>query len=445
MTDSDIIVRYPPAPSGEIHTGNLRTMLFNFLLARKHDGKIVLRFEDTNEEKSDAKYEDIAIQTLGELNLSYDDGPYRQSDRLEIYQKHLQDLLDRDLAYYAEESNDGSGQVIRFRNPNKEVAFIDAVRDEITIDTSSFEDFIIARSFDSPLYHFTVVVDDMDMGVTHILRGEDHITSTPRQILLIEALGGTLPTYAHLPLIVGEDKKKLGKRHGATGWSEFREQGYLPSGFINHLALLGWNPGDDREIFALDELIKEFSVEKIQKSPATFSYQKLDDINKQHMARLSAKDYQEKVMEFLPEHIKTEFTAQPEMAAKITDLVIKERAHKFGEVYDMAEAGEFDYYFRRPDIDQELIQFKDDGLERGKELVLAAADRLEALSKDDWQPEGIKDTLWDWTAEVGRGSVLHPMRTILSGQKQSPDPFTIAAIVGKTECLGRLRAIIDVT
>ncbi len=437
-----VITRYPPAPSGEIHIGNLRTMLFNYLLAAREGGKVVLRFEDTNEEKSDSKYERVAIDTLRDLGLEYHEGPYRQSDRLEIYQKYLQALLDQDKAYYAEDSNDGSGQVIRFRNPNKEITFTDLVRGDITIDSTSFGDFIIARSFESPLYHFTVVIDDWDMGITHILRGEDHITSTPRQIALLEALGGDIPQYAHLPLIVGEDKKKLGKRHGATGWSAFKAQGYLPEAFVNHLAFLGWNPGDEREIFTLEELITEFDIDKVGKNPAVYDYRKLDDINRQHLLKLDSNTISQSVLDFLPADVRSQFDRDQDKAQKIISLVILERINKFADVTEMAEQGEFDMFFARSEIDKDLVCFKDETIEQGQSLVQQVVEKLSSIDESDWQKNALKDALWEWSGEVGRGSVLHPMRTVLSGSKQSPDPFTIAEILGKEETLARLQGFL---
>ena len=418
-------------------------MLFNYLLAAQNNGKVILRFEDTNEETSDSKYEQIAIDTLDELGLVYHEGPYRQSDRLEIYQRYLQMLLDQDRAYYAEESNDESGQVIRFRNPNKEVSFTDIVRGQITIDTTSFGDFIIARSFASPLYHFTVVVDDMDMGITHILRGEDHITSTPRQIVLLEALGKEPPQYAHLPLIVGGDKKKLGKRHGATGWSALKAQGYLPSAFINHLAFLGWNPGDEREIFTLSELITNFDIHKVGKNPAVYDYTKLDDINRQHLLQLERETLTGHILDFLPEQNKKQFDANPDKAQKIIELVILERINKFGDVTQMATQGEFDMFFSHREIDQDLVCFKNEPQETGQALVQQAVEKLAQVETELWHKDTVKECLWKWSGEVGRGSVLHPMRTVLSGRAQSPDPFTIAEILGKEETLARLRLFVE--
>lgn len=438
-----VITRYPPSPTGELHIGNIRSLLFNYLYARQHDGEIVMRFEDTDLERSKKEYEGTILRDLEILGLTFDHGPFRQSERTERYQEVIKEFIEKGLAYEGEESNDGSGKVIRFKNPNKEITFRDEVRGDITIDTTDFGDFVIARSMQNPLYHLTVVVDDIDGGITHVIRGEDHITSTPRQILMIEALGGVVPAYAHLPLIVGEDKKKLGKRHGAVTLSEFGKLGYLPEAVVNQLALLGWNPGDEREIFTLDELVSEFSLEKVQKGAATFSYQKLDDINKQHMSRLSQEKLREYIIAFLPDDYAVWFTEHKELSDKIIADVITERISKFWDVGDMATDGELEYFFIRPQIDKDLVTFKDESLEQAQEHVKTLVAKLEGVSDIDWNKEYLKDFLWDWTGEVGRGSVLHPMRTTLSGQKQSPDPFTLAGILGKDETMARLQALLE--
>jgi glutamyl/glutaminyl-tRNA synthetase len=207
------ILRYPPSPTGIAHIGNIRSFLFSHLVKEREnqDGRIgeaVLRFEDTDKERSDKKFENYILETFEDLKITYDRGPFRQSERQEFYNDAIETLLRNEMAFEGEESKDGTGdKVIRFKNPNKKITFTDKIRGEITIDTTDFGDFVIARSKTNPLYHLTVVVDDIDMGITDVIRGEDHITSTPRQILLIEALGGIIPTYAHLPLIVGDDKK----------------------------------------------------------------------------------------------------------------------------------------------------------------------------------------------------------------------------------------------
>ena len=436
-----VITRFPPSPTGLMHIGNIRSLLFNYLYARKHDGEIVMRFEDTDRERSKQEYADLMLKDLETLGLTYDSGPFYQSQKTERYVDVIKQLIDSGFAYEGEESNDGTGKVIRFKNPNTEVAFVDCVRGEITIDTTDFGDFVIARSMDNPLYHLTVVVDDIDGGITHVIRGEDHITSTPRQILLLQALNAQVPVYTHLPLIVGEDKKKLGKRHGAVHLGEFIAQGYLPSAVVNQLALLGWNPGDEREIFTLEELTQEFSLNRIQKGGATFSYEKLDDINKQHMLKLSSDDYEKHVREFLSGDIATRFDSTDGLLQRFIEKVLLPRVQKFSEVRDMEENNEMVYLFEAPKPDEELISFKDEGFEAAQKNTKLIAKKLQDLSENNWNPESIKELLWDWSGEVGRGSVLHPMRTTLTGLNRSPDPFTVAYLLGKEETITRLSAI----
>lgn len=400
-----------------------------------------MRFEDTDRERSKPEYAEAMLRDLETLGLDYDHGPFYQSQKTDRYVSVIKELIDNGFAYEAEESNDGSGKVIRFKNPNTEVTFVDCVRGEITIDTTDFGDFVIARSIDNPLYHLTVVVDDIDGGITHVIRGEDHITSTPRQILLIQALGSQVPIYAHLPLIVGDDKKKLGKRHGAVHLGEFIKQGYLPSAVVNQLALLGWNPGDEREIFTLDELVQEFSLERIQKGSATFSYTKLDDINKQHMAQLSPEEYKSHIELFLSDDAKEKFAAVPGLLDKYIRGVLIERISKFSEVKEMEEAQEFDFLFSAPAVDQDLMSFKDEGFDNARDTMKLVAEKLQTIPEDTWTAETIKEILWDWSGEVGRGSVLHPLRTILTGMSRSPDPFTVSYLLGKEETISRITTL----
>ncbi|MCK5589314.1 MAG: glutamate--tRNA ligase [Candidatus Pacebacteria bacterium] len=436
-----VIVRFPPSPTGRLHIGNIRSLLFNYLYAKKCGGDIVMRFEDTDEARSKKEYEDFALKTLSDLGLDFDRGPFRQSERKEFYRDAIETLIRNDKAFEAEEKEGGDGEkVIRFRNPNKIVTFVDTVKGEIKIDTTSFGDFVIARSKKSPLYHLTVVVDDIDMGVTDVIRGEDHVTSTPRQILLIEALGGNIPRYTHLPLIIGDDKKKLGKRHGAVTWNEFKGLGYLPEAIINYLALLGWNPGngDEREIFSKEELINEFSLEKVNNSPATFSYIKLDDINRQWMLKLDKEKYYKKALEFISPKIRGRFEESKEKGQKIIEKVVRERISKFSEIIDMENENEFDYYFSNPVVADSDLVFKTDGLDKTLEILTKTSDILEKIPVNEWNFENLKNSLWDWSGEIGRGSVLHPLRTILTGAKRSPDPFTVMEILGKEESLGRI-------
>lgn len=433
-----VITRFPPSPTGEIHIGNMRTMLFNYLFARHFNGEIVLRFEDTDKERSKKEFEPFVLDGLKALGLSFDHGPFRQSERNDVYKEKLLELIEKGLAYEGEDSSTGSGKVVRFKNPNKTIIFEDQVRGSISFDSSIFEDFIIARNVDNPIYHFAVVVDDMEMGVTHVIRGEDHLTSTPRQILLLEALGAKVPLYAHLPLIVGDDKKKLSKRHGATSVSGFLSQGYLPEALVNYLAFLGWNPGGEREIYSLTELVDIFDLSRVGKNPAKFDYTKLNDINYHYMINLSDADYRENLLKFLNEEYKKLFEENVEASNLIIKEVIKTRIKKFADVETMISEGELDYFFKKPDLNLEIICFKDNSLEKTKETLKFTRDVLEKIPEDKWNIDFIKENLNTLFAENGVGAILHPLRVALSGKKQSPDPFTLSFILGKKEVLERL-------
>ncbi|MAZ67663.1 glutamate--tRNA ligase [bacterium] len=437
MTEK-VITRFPPSPTGSLHIGNIRSLLFNYLYTRKHGGNIVMRFEDTDKERSDKVHEAVALETLEALGLDFDRGPFRQSERTEKYVSALNTLIEKDLAFVAEESEGEPGKhVIRFRNPNKTITFHDIIRGDITIDTTGFGDFVIARSEDSPVYHLSVVVDDIEMGVTHVIRGEDHITSTPRQILLIEALGGTVPTYAHLPLIVGSDKKKLGKRHGAVTYQEFRDLGYVPSAIVNYLALLGWNPGDDREFFTKDELIKEFSLERVNNSPASFSYKKLDSINRHHILQMPEDEYLGEVKKFLCANAEGEKLCAFVNFEDLVKLVIRERINKFSEVTSMFAAGEFDWLLHAPEPEVDKLLWKDTSPENTRKHLGHVIDSLDKVS--NWTVDDIKEAIWPYAERNGRGEVLWPMRFALTGQEKSPDPFTVAFLLGKEEALTRLQ------
>lgn len=440
MTEK-VITRFPPSPTGTLHIGNIRTLLFNYLYTRKHAGEIVMRFEDTDTERSSREHEGTALEALAALGLDFDHGPYRQSERTEKYVAALTTLIENDLAYVAEESEGEAGaRVIRFRNPNKEITFTDLIRGEITIDTTDFGDFVIARSETSPLYHLTVVVDDLEMDITHVIRGEDHITSTPRQILLIEALGGTMPIYAHLPFIIGDDKKKLGKRHGAVSYQEFSAMGILPEALINYLALLGWNPGDDREIFSKEELIAEFSLERVNNSPAKFSYEKLFSINKHYLNQLSPEEYLQAVTKFAQETDLTELLEHPRYEDIVT-LVLRERVSTLSDIATMFESGDFTWLTAAPEYKASELLWKESPATDAHKHLTHAIEALTAVS--EWSVDALRDVVWPYAEEHGKGDVLWPMRFALSGQKKSPDPFTLAFILGKEECLARLNTAVE--
>jgi glutamyl-tRNA synthetase len=439
-----ITTRMPPSPTGYVHVGNVRTLIFNYLYAKKQQGRVVFRSEDTDRVRSRLEYEEANLHDLSWLGLSWDEF-HRQSERGDIYRRYLEKLVEEDRAYLSrEESKQKPGEmveVVRLRNPNKPVTFNDLIRGDITFDTTELGDFVIARALDDALYHFAVVVDDHDMGITHVIRGEDHISNTPRQILIQEAIGASRPIYAHLPLILAPDRTKLSKRHGAISIGEYRDQGFLPEAIVNYLCLLGWNPGTDQEILTMEELISKFDPTQVHKGGAVFDMVKFRWVNKQHLDRLGTGEYLEKVKDFLPDEVK----ALPDYSEESLERLlssIRERSETFGDVRDAAVAGEYDFAFKHPSVPLDLLKFKKDP------DVTVALPRLEKvmalLSEADFtSPDSIKSAVWNYASDAGRGEVLWPMRVALTGLEKSPDPFTAAFIIGRDDTLSRLKTACD--
>lgn len=368
--------------------------LFNYLFAKQKGGEVVFRIEDTDKERSKKEYEEDIVDSLKWLGITYDQGPFRQSERGGVYKKYIEQMLDNGTAYVSHELEGENKEVIRFKNPNKVITFVDEIRGEISFDTSDLKDFVVARNVDNPLYHLTVVVDDHEMGVTHVIRGEDHISNTPRQILLQEAIGAQRPAYAHLPMILAPDRSKMSARHGAVSIREYRDKGYLPEAMINYLALLGWNPGTDQEIFTMEELIEQFDLKKIQKGGAIFDVKKLDWVNKEHVKRLPPEEQRKRLLK--------EIENEP-------------------------------YVTGEPSLDVEKIAWK-------KSTKEEALKNLEEVKKII---EANGDVM-QYAERVGKGPVLWPLRYALTGAEASPDPLTILELLGKEKSLKRLESAIMV-
>ena len=441
MDHKPIITRIPPSPTGHLHIGTARTALFNYLFSRHHAGKMVFRSEDTDKARSTKEFEDEIIEGLTWLGLTWNNEIIvRQSQRAPIYRTYLEKMIEEGSAYLSEEeSKNNPGQmvtVVRLKNPNKTIVFNDLIRGDISFDTTELGDVVIARSIDDALYHLTVVVDDFEMGVTHVLRGDDHISNTPRQILIQEAIGAPRPIYAHLPLILATDRSKMSKRHGAVALNEYRKAGYVKEAITNYLALLGWNPGTDQELFTLDELATAFSISGIHKAGAVFDIKKFAWFNKEYLNKLSEIDYTEYIKTDFPERLSSLPQFSEERFEKLLPT-IRERVSTRSEFHDQTEEGEYDFAFTTPTYEKEILQWK------GDDSVAAALPRLqkavEILSGGDFSSvESLKAALWAYAEEVGKGELLWPLRVALSGRKQSPDPFTLAFIVGKEETLARL-------
>ncbi len=298
-----IITRFAPSPTGLFHVGSARVALFNYLFTKQNNGEFLLRIEDTDEARSKPEWTEMIYESLKWLGIEYKKS-FIQSERTEVYKKYLEKLISEDKAYLSKEEVKEEGQraeVIRFRNPNKKVKFVDLIRGEIEFDTTELKDFVIAKSLTEPIFHLTNVIDDFESGVTHAIRGEDHISNTPRQILIFEAIGGQAPIYAHLPLILSETREKLSKRkHGElVSVAYYQKEGYLPEAFINFIAFLGWNPGTDEEVLSMSQLIEKFDILKVQKSGAIFNKEKLLWFNKEYIKRMKKEDIEHKVFRIL--------------------------------------------------------------------------------------------------------------------------------------------------
>jgi glutamyl-tRNA synthetase len=436
-----IVTRFAPSPTGLLHGGNYRTAVFAYLFAKKSGGEFIVRIEDTDRERSKKEYEENIIETLEWLGLRYDNF-YRQSENQPRHQTLLQQLIDKDLAYISKETPKEEGEraeVIRFRNPNTTVTFNDIVRGSISIDTTDLKDFVIARSITEPVFHFAVVVDDADEGVTHVVRGEDHISNTPRQILIQQALGLPTPTYAHLPLVLSTDKTKLSKRKGAKALTQYREEGYLPAAVINYLALLGWHPHDNKEIFSVDELMAAFDLERIQKGAGVFDEAKLKWFNQEHIKKLSPEAFADVLSAFM----KGRGEELPPFFASVAKL-LQERSQTLLEAAD-ALKNEFDFIDQPNAYDKGLL-LKSAKAEAGAVIqhLAKVIEILQTLSDESFTNEGVKEAIFPYATEVGRSAVLWPMRVALSGKEKSPDPFTLASLLGKEKTLTRLNQALAV-
>ncbi len=478
-----IRTRIAPSPTGLFHIGTARAALFNYLFAKRYGGKFILRIEDTDRERSKPEFGKDIVEGLKWLGITPDEsseeggefGPYRQSERVETYKTYLEKLLSDGKAFYCFHSEEELAAeqehliaerkqslhqceyrkaslheaeqikkekksfIIRFKTPmNATVAFRDMIRGDVSFETGCVGDFSIAKDVTIPLYNFAVAVDDELMKISHVIRGEDHISNTPKQLLLIEALGFLRPQYAHLPLILGVDRSKLSKRHGATSLNEFREQGYVPEAMINFMAFLGWNPGDEREFFSLAELEKEFSLEKVQKAGAVFNQEKLDWFNAQYIKQKTVDELTQLCIPYLYAGIKNQELGINTLDAEFLKKIIALEQPRLKKLSDIFESTEF--FFACPEYGTTLLAWKDSS----KEKTVHALERAEALLlriTDPLEKANLQDIFF---AEIdknfhGKGELLWPLRVALSGRNVSPSPFEIIEILGREESLRRVK------
>ncbi|MDO8663564.1 MAG: glutamate--tRNA ligase [Candidatus Wildermuthbacteria bacterium] len=470
----EIRTRFAPSPTGFLHIGSARTALFSYLFAKKNQGSFILRIEDTDIERSKPEYEKDIIESLKWLGIEWDEGPddidgaygpYRQSERLNIYKRYLEKLLEENKAYYCfcseEELEDqrqyqlsigeapryngkcaqlskeeaqerisaGNPSVIRFGVPIKKVKFNDIIRGQIEFDSGLIGDTVIAKNLNAPLYNFSVVIDDFEMKISHVIRGEEHLSNTPRQILLQEALGIPQPKYAHLPLILAPDRSKLSKRHGSASVADYKKEGYLPEAIINFLAFLGWNPGGEKEIYPLEELAKEFSLERVQKGGAIFNIQRLDYLNGFYIRQLPIEKLAELCLPYLGKITDVNTNYLPKIIS-----ICKDRLKKLSEITEFT-----DFFFGDIKYDRGLLKWKNMSDEEIKQSLEKSEKLLSEIKPEEWTKENLEKCLMP-EAEKGsdRGQLLWPLRVALTGQKTSAGPFEIAGVLGKEKTLSRI-------
>lgn len=441
MSQLPIKVRFPPSPTGYCHVGTARMAVLNYLFARSQGGTIVFRSEDTDRERSRSEFEQDIQSSLRWLGLSWDEF-YRQSERTPLYRAALEQLISEDKAYYSDEPSKKDEtvmvRVIRLRNPGTTITFTDIIRGNITFDTSELGDFVIARGIDDPLYHLAVVYDDATMGITHVIRGEEHISNTPRQILIQEALGFSRPQYAHYPLHLALDRSKLSKRKGDVSVISYKDKGYVPHALLNYIATLGWTSPSGREILSLDELVSEFKLTDVHKSGAVFDIEKLRWFNRSYLQLLSLEDFATYIQSALPEKLKN----TPQTVGALLPI-IRDKISVRDDLRLDVEAGEYAWSYEDPEFKSADVVWKGSTSTIALEHLTYTYGVFENIDEDNFTSEILKKVLWEYATEKGRGDVLWPLRYALTGLQKSPDPFIIASIIGQTATLRRISSAIS--
>lgn len=479
-------VRFAPSPTGELHIGNARTALYDFLFARHNKGTFIVRLEDTDRERLVQGSAEHILEVLYRFNMSVDEGvmpgpdgtltqkgeygPYIQSQRLAIYGPFAKELeengyayacfcsserleqiraqqteqkqktgydrycRDLDAAIVAAKKSAGESWVLRMRMPESgSISFTDMVRGDITFQYADVDDYVLIKSDTFPTYHFASVVDDHLMHISHVIRGEEWISSTPKHIALYKAFGWDVPQIAHMPLLLNPDKSKLSKRQGDVAAMDFLKKGYLPDALVNFIALLGWNPSGEQEIYSLDELIEKFDITKVNTSGAVFNYEKLDWLNHHYIKQLSDEAFVDHAIPFL--EAKGLDTRDRAFLLRIARLE-KER------VTILSEAGEETGFLFAPIVyDPGLLVWKQSTKEQTKEMLGLLQSFLETISDTQWNHVALEQQIKGWIQEQGRGNgeVLWPLRIALSGKEKSPDPFSLAQVHGKQQSLALIQ------
>lgn len=460
-------LRFAPSPTGFLHVGGARTAIFNLLHARRHGGRMLLRIEDTDVERSKQHHAEQILQSLQWLGVEWDEGPVYQSDRLGRYRERAEELVASGKAYRcyctveeleAERSAaESSGTAYRYSGRCRRLAesgddqpehvphvirckvepgpieFHDLIRGDVQFEGELIDDFVLIRSDGNPTYHLSVVVDDVDMEITHVARGDDHLSNTPKHIVLFRAFGAAVPVFAHLPLILGSDRKRLSKRTGATSAEEYREMGVVPQALFNFLTLLGWNPGGDREIVSQDEAAELFDLSDVNKAPAVFDPEKLLWMNGQYLMRMSAEEIYPHLAPFLPGD-----TSFAELRAAIE--LNKSRGRTLREI-----AAQLEPYL----IDDGALEYEAEAAKKhlkGEDLAGRLTELHDVLARTEPFDVTSTEAALRALAEsrgVSAAKLIHPLRLALTGRGASPPIFDVAVVLGRDRTLARLRRLID--
>ena len=488
-----IRTRFAPSPTGYLHVGSLRTALFSYLLAKQKGGKFLLRIEDTDRERFVADGTQNILKSLYWAGLAPDEGallgkddvvtqkgkhgPYIQSERLDIYKKYAEELLAAGHAYYCfctsgrleqlretqqknkrptgydgacaaldpsaakKRTEAGEKHVIRLKMPKDgETRARDLIRGEVVFKNELQDDFIMLKSDGYPTYHLASVVDDNAMEITHVIRGEEWLSSLPKHIQLYQAFGWGVPQFAHLSLLLNPDKSKLSKRQGDVSVSDYQQKGYLPEAMINFVAFLGWNPGTEKEFYSLDELVKDFSLEKVSKAGAVFNLEKLDWYNKEYLKKLSLAELAKRALPWFGQTDWFENAKHQMLNAKWLESVLALERERVTMLSELPEAVKF--VFELPEYEVKLLVWRKGTMEETKKILPELKDYLTGLKK--WDKASLEAKIGEWIAKNGfsTGGVLWPLRVALSGQQNSPGPYEIAEVLGKEESLKRVEGAI---
>ncbi|MEE8359754.1 MAG: glutamate--tRNA ligase [Candidatus Omnitrophota bacterium] len=425
--EKKVRVRFAPSPTGYLHIGSARTALFNWLFARSKKGTFILRIEDTDKKRSKKKYLKEILESLKWLGLKWDGAPYSQSKRGRFYKMYAKELLDLDKAYKVK------GGAVAFRMPKTRIVVEDMVRGPIEFDMTLENDIVILKSDGNPTYNFACVVDDIEMKITHVIRGDDHISNTPKQIALYNALGSQSPVFVHIPLILGEDRSRLSKRHGATSIAEYRESGYLPEAMVNFLSLLGWSPGNNREIMSRQEIIDAFSLSRIVKTSAVFNEDKFSWINAQHIKAMNSGE----LIDLLKADLKRCGYLKKKLDRNRLKNIVRLFKPRMKRLSDFCQ--QVDYLFvAKLKYDREAVN----KFLKRKELKVIFGLLIQDLEHvRPFTPEAIERCCRDLIARlgIGGGDLIHPVRVAITGRSSSPGLFEVIQLLGKKETIKRLK------